>query len=133
MSTAEVSEVIGNHPAIHEANVYGVQLPNHDGRAGCAAIVVAGEQKLSDTLLIDLLSHARKGLPRYAVPLFLRLRKEVEVTGTLKHQKVALRNEGVDPTKLGPDEVFWLEPGDTSYKKFTEKDWQRICDGGAKL
>lgn len=110
-----------------------MQLPNHDGRAGCAAIVVAGEQQLSDSLARDILSHARKGLPKYAVPLFLRLRKDVEVTGTLKHQKVGLRNEGVDPTKIGGDEIFWLDVGDDSYRKFTEKDWQRICDGSAKL
>lgn len=32
VSTAEVSEVIGKFPGIVEANVYGVQLPNHDGR-----------------------------------------------------------------------------------------------------
>ena len=41
VSTAEVSQVIGLHPAVREANVYGVQLPRHDGRIGCAAIVFA--------------------------------------------------------------------------------------------
>jgi acyl-CoA synthetase (AMP-forming)/AMP-acid ligase II len=133
VSTAEVSQVVGAHPQVHEANVYGVQLPNHDGRAGCAAIVVAGEQKMDAILAKDIFAHARKGLPRYAVPLFLRLRKEVDVTGTLKHQKVSIRNEGVDPSKIGIDEVFWIEPGDDTYKKFEEKDWQRICDGSAKL
>jgi acyl-CoA synthetase (AMP-forming)/AMP-acid ligase II len=132
VSTAEVSEAIGSHPDVNEANVYGVQLPNHDGRAGCAALVVPGE-KLNDALAKDLVDHARRRLPRYAVPLFLRMMKEVEVTGTLKHQKVALRNEGVDPDKIGNDEVFWLQPGAERYEKFSKKDWQRICDGSAKL
>lgn len=40
VSTAEVSEVVGKFPGIIEANVYGVLLPNHDGRAGCAAIYI---------------------------------------------------------------------------------------------
>jgi acyl-CoA synthetase (AMP-forming)/AMP-acid ligase II len=132
VSTAEVSEAIGSHPDVKEANVYGVQLPNHDGRAGCAAIVVSGEQ-LNDALAKDLADHAKKRLPRYAVPLFLRLMKEVEVTGTLKHQKVALRNDGIDPDKLGADEVFWLQPGAERYTKFHHKDWKRICNGTAKL
>jgi acyl-CoA synthetase (AMP-forming)/AMP-acid ligase II len=132
VSTAEVSEAIGSHPDVKEANVYGVQLPNHDGRAGCAAIVVSGEQ-LNDALAKDLADHARKRLPRYAVPLFLRLMREVEVTGTLKHQKVALRNDGIDPDKLGADEVFWLQPGAERYTKFHHKDWERICNGTAKL
>jgi len=67
------------------------------------------------------------------VPLFLRIRKNVEVTGTLKHQKVALRNEGVDPTNVGEDEMFWLEPGADQYSSFSTKDWQRIVTGSAKL
>ena len=109
-----------------------MQLPNHDGRAGCAAIVVSGEQ-INDILAKDLADHAKKRLPRYAIPLFLRLMKEVEVTGTLKHQKVALRNDGIDPDKLGADEVFWLEPGAERYTKFHRQDWERICNGTAKL
>jgi acyl-CoA synthetase (AMP-forming)/AMP-acid ligase II len=38
VSTAEVAEVMGKYPGVVEANVYGVALPSHDGRAGCAAI-----------------------------------------------------------------------------------------------
>ncbi len=38
MSTAEVSEVLGKYPGILDANVYGVQIPGHDGKAGAAAI-----------------------------------------------------------------------------------------------
>ena len=40
MSTAEVSEVLGKYPGVLEANVYGVQLPGHDGKAGAAAIYI---------------------------------------------------------------------------------------------
>lgn len=40
VSTAEVSEVVGSFPGIVEANVYGVLLPGHDGRAGCAAVYI---------------------------------------------------------------------------------------------
>ncbi|PHH60683.1 hypothetical protein CDD82_2244 [Ophiocordyceps australis] len=38
VSTVEVSHVLGTHAAVDEANVYGVELPHHDGRAGCVAI-----------------------------------------------------------------------------------------------
>ena len=38
VSTAEVAEVLGRYPGVVEANVYGVALPTHDGRAGCAAV-----------------------------------------------------------------------------------------------
>ncbi|KAL9033822.1 MAG: hypothetical protein Q9214_007328, partial [Letrouitia sp. 1 TL-2023] len=45
VSTTEVAEVLGRYPGILEANVYGVLVPHTDGRAGCAAVVIAPEQK----------------------------------------------------------------------------------------
>jgi acyl-CoA synthetase (AMP-forming)/AMP-acid ligase II len=45
VSTAEVSEVLGKFPGVVEANVYGVALPGHDGRAGCAAIYIKPEER----------------------------------------------------------------------------------------
>lgn len=133
VSTAEVSEAIGDHPAVTEANCYGVQLPNHDGRAGCAALVLRDGQRLDALLCRELAAHARKRLPKYAVPIFLRVMRHVEVTGTHKHQKVALRNAGVDPARTGADEVFWLRPGAEGYERFGEGEWKRIVSGEAKL
>lgn len=43
VSTAEVSECLGRYPGVVDANVYGVQVPNHDGRAGCAALMLNPE------------------------------------------------------------------------------------------
>jgi len=133
VSTAEVSEALGSHPAIREANVYGVQLPHHDGRAGCAALGLVEGKVLDAGMRQELAALARKRLPRYAVPLFLRVMHDVEVTGTLKHQKVVLRNEGVDPAKMGDDELFWLPPGAESYEPFGKKEWARVEGGSAKL
>lgn len=119
---------------MQEANVYGVSLPNHDGRAGCAAISFASPNIIfDDKLATDLATLARKRLPKYAVPLFLRRMQALEVTGTLKHQKVTLRNEGVDPSKTGPDDVWWLPPGGEKYVKFGKEDWDGIVGGKAKL
>lgn len=129
VSTAEVSEALSSHPAIHEANVYGVQLPHHDGRAGCAALVLANEP--NEKFLKELATLARGKLPRYAVPLFLRRRKEMQVTGTNKQQKHSLREEGVDVGRCGDDELFWLK-GDT-YVKFGKREWDELNGGSVKL
>lgn len=40
VSTAEVSECLGKYPGVIDANVYGVAVPNHDGKAGCAALLL---------------------------------------------------------------------------------------------
>lgn len=45
VSTAEVGEVVGRYPGVVEANVYGVALPKHDGRAGCAAIYIEPSER----------------------------------------------------------------------------------------
>lgn len=129
VSTNEVSEALGNHPAVHEANVYGVELPNHDGRAGCVAIVLAEEP--SERLLSSLAEHAQQSLPRFAVPLFLRLMKEMQMTGTNKQQKHVVRSQGVDPQKTGDDLLFWLRGG--TYVKFSKKDWEELNGGRVRL
>jgi len=133
VSTAEVAEALGAHPALHEANVYGVQLPNHDGRAGCAAVALADGKLFDEQVRVSLAERARSRLPKYAVPLFVRVLKQVEVTGTMKHQKVTLRNEGVDPSKTGEDEIYWLPPGAGAYAKFGKAEWEKVVGGSAKL
>lgn len=45
VSTAEVAQVIGLHDGVIEANVYGVEVPGHDGRAGCAALYIPPEKR----------------------------------------------------------------------------------------
>lgn len=135
VSTAEVSQALGLHPRVHEANVYGVQLPHHDGRAGCAAMVLAeGEPTpTSDEFLKSLSEHVAKTLPRYAVPVFLRITQpgKMQTTGTNKQQKHDLRTEGVDPDKAGGDELYWLQGG--RYVPFTKRDWNALNGGKVKL
>ncbi|KAL8801781.1 MAG: hypothetical protein Q9200_006833 [Gallowayella weberi] len=133
VSTAEVSEVLGMHPAIGEANVYGVELPHHEGRAGCATIMINDDNELSQKLLDGIAFHVQNGLPRYAVPLFLRVTKEMQATGNNKQQKHLLRSQGVDPTKTSGsgDQMFWLRGG--TYMAFNDDEWKTIEAGRVKL
>ncbi|KAH9989107.1 acetyl-CoA synthetase-like protein [Xylariaceae sp. FL0662B] len=131
VATTEVGAVMGRHDAVHDVNVYGVQLPHHDGRAGCAAVTLA--QPPDAELLQSLAKHAKAKLPKYAVPIFLRVGKGLAaaVTGTNKQQKNILRAQGVDPAKVGDDELFWLKKG--TYVKFEQSDWDRLNAGRVKL
>ncbi|KXH55567.1 AMP-binding enzyme [Colletotrichum salicis] len=135
VSTAEVSEVLGSYPGVNEAVVYGVQLPGHDGKAGAAALDIAADQKGSFNYA-DFLSFARSKLPRYAVPVFIRLLNEGTATHNNKQNKVPLKNEGVDPSKIqGGDQLLWIEKhgkGNT-YVLFTQDDWNNLGMGKAKL
>ncbi|KAK8120685.1 AMP-binding enzyme [Apiospora kogelbergensis] len=133
VSTAEVSEVLGRHPGVLEATVYGVGLPGHDGKAGMAAIYIDPATKSFD--YDELLKHARTHLPKYAVPIFVRRIKERSATHNNKQNKVPLKNEGIDPSKVKGDPLFWIsEQGKgNSYAPFTEKEWDELNAGKAKL
>jgi acyl-CoA synthetase (AMP-forming)/AMP-acid ligase II len=127
VSTNEVADMIGKFPQIAETNVYGVQVPGYDGRAGAASIVTADGVTESTLDFQALARHARAVLPSYAVPLFLRLTPALEYTGTLKIQKGRLKSEGVDPDKItGNDKMFWLPPNSDRYMPFGRKDWEAI-------
>lgn len=128
VSTAEVAAALGE--VIGEANVYGVLVPNHDGRAGCAAI----PRDVAATMdLAHLAQHAKKSLPKYSVPLFLRIVPTIDATGTVKQLKVALRNEGIEHQKCGTDPLYWLPPGSKSYLPFEAKDLEALNKGLVKL
>ena len=92
MSTQEVAEILNKGPGVRESNVYGVEVLGADGRAGMAAIVV--EPGFSPQRLYE---YVAAELPSYAQPRFLRLVESVSTTGTFKHKKVELRDEGWDP------------------------------------
>ena len=130
VSTAEVSAVLGTHPHIHEANVYGVEVPNHDGRAGCAALLFDTED-VTEGLLDSLAAHSRSGLPKYAVPLFLRIVRGSQTTGNNKQLKAVLRGEGIAPERMGTDKVFWLKGG--RYERFGKREWEELSQGRARL
>jgi acyl-CoA synthetase (AMP-forming)/AMP-acid ligase II len=137
VSTAEVSQVLGQHPAVLEANVYGVSIPHHEGRAGCAAVLIqdvaSDDAPVPEDLLQSLAVCARGGLPKYAVPIFLRVVTGVTATGNNKQQKHALRLAGVDPAKVGSDRVFYLRPDAARYEAFDGREWDLVRAGRVKL
>ncbi|ORX45313.1 acetyl-CoA synthetase-like protein [Hesseltinella vesiculosa] len=130
VATTEVAHAISTFPGIQEANVYGTLVPNNDGRAGMAAVVLQGD--LADFDFKGLAVHLKKHLPVYAVPLFLRVVPAMEITGTFKQQKVLFRNQGIDLSKVPSDQpVYWLS--NNEYVPFRSEDHEAIVTGKAKL
>jgi acyl-CoA synthetase (AMP-forming)/AMP-acid ligase II len=104
VSTNEVADVLDGAEGVLEANVYGVQVPHADGRAGMAAIAV------DEGFDLDRFAHyVVDSLPRYQRPLFLRLLGgDMQVTGTFKHRKVDYRHEAFDPARV-TDPLYLLK------------------------
>ncbi|CDR99812.1 probable FAT1-Long-chain fatty acid transporter [Sporisorium scitamineum] len=128
VSTQEVSNALGQ--VVGEANVYGVLVPKHDGRAGCAAIPADEAARIDWRQLATV---ARKSLPKYAVPLFIRVVPTMEQTGTVKQQKVQLRNQGIEHDKCGSDRLYWLPPNAEAYEPFLPEHYKSIEAGKVRL
>jgi acyl-CoA synthetase (AMP-forming)/AMP-acid ligase II len=145
VSTNEVADVVGAFPQVAEANVYGVLVPNSDGRAGCAAIVPTEEASTTGVAGMNwhgLAEHCLSNLPRYAVPIFIRVARELEYTGTMKMQKGRLRSEGIDLDLIEKtakekgelaDTLYWLPPSGREYVPFRRKELQALKGGSARL
>ena len=111
-STNEVAEQLNSFPAVASANVYGVEIPGTNGRAGMAALHLQEESFDLDAFS----AHVEEALPGYARPIFLRIQHDQETTSTFKLVKKTLREEGYDLAKVGGDSLFVLKPGSSTYE-----------------
>ncbi len=124
VSTLEVAQVLCAFPGVQQANVYGVLVPQADGRAGMAALVA--DQALDLHLLHE---HLGRCLPTYAHPLFLRLQDAIEVTGTFKYTKTELMRQGYDPS-VTADPLYVNDPASGGFVPIDQTLYDRILCGG---
>lgn len=136
VSTAEVAEVLGRYPGVGEAIVYGTLVPRHDGRAGCVALRLADGTQPEAFDWKAFLEYAKGQLPKYAVPVFIRLVQSGSNTDNQKQNKAPLREEGIDLEKFGTkvmdgknDVVMWTKPGAGAYVPFTNQDFGELERG----
>ena len=118
VSTNEVGEIINGHPQIDFCNVYGVEIPKADGRAGMASLVLAPG---IDSLDVESFSaYVNEHLPSYARPVFLRIQRELDTTGTFKMVKGELRKQGSDLEQIS-DPVYVLKPRTDIYTRLDDE------------
>ena len=127
VSCAQVASSIAALDAVREAVVYGVRVPGADGRAGMAAIVAEGKLDLQ-----ALRAHLLERMPAHACPVFLRVRSEIEVTGTFKYNKVSLARQGFDPAETD-DPIFFFHPEFQEYIGLDRVLYQRIQSGQVRI
>ena len=125
VSTTEVENMVSEHEKIAEAVVYGVEIPNTNGRAGMAAITLTDGAELNTADLTDMVNVFKKCLPAYAIPVFLRVQAKVETTGTFKYQKNKLKEDAFDPSKT-TERLLVLLPGASCYCDVTAEIFNNI-------
>ena len=127
VATGEVAAVLSTFPGVTQANVYGVEVPGYDGRAGMAAIVAEGEPDL-----VALKTHVDSELPHYARPVFLRLSKDSDTTSTFKFKKTNLVKAGFDPANIS-EPIFYADPASGTYAPLDKVVFKAIKDGTTRL
>lgn len=127
VATSEVSEAISTYPGIKEANVYGVLVPGEDGRAGMASVVI------DDTFSLDnLYEYLSSHLPKYSIPVFIRIAEEIEITGTFKYKKTDLAKVGFDPS-LVKDKLYVASSEKNTFVDLNDDLFQKISNREIKL
>ncbi|XP_070780260.1 long-chain fatty acid transport protein 6 [Enoplosus armatus] len=129
VATTEVAETLGLVDFIQEVNVYGVEIPGHEGRAGMAAMIVRPGLAFSGGKLFE---HVMRDLPAYARPLFVRLQEVMEMTSTFKQQKFQLVQSGFNPSTIS-DPLYVLDYPQKSYVPLTDSTYHSVLSGERKL
>jgi len=127
VATSEVAQALAEYPGVLDANVYGVEIPGTDGRAGMAALVF--DERFA---LAGLLAHLGAHLPGYAHPLLLRLCGAIEVTATFKHKKSDLARTGYDPALTG-DPIYFNDADRGAFVPMDAALFARIQSGQVRL
>jgi fatty-acyl-CoA synthase len=127
VSTAEVLTALTAAPGVVDGVVYGVTVPGADGRAGTAALVVDGKFDL-ETFRTDIAQR----LPAYARPVFLRLLRSIETTGTFKPRKQELMQEGFDPARIS-DPLYFDDPRSQRYVPLDASLFAAISAGSIRV
>lgn len=126
VATTEVEAAISARPEVDQAVVYGVAVPGADGKAGMAAIRLHDRSDFDGAALAQ---HLRDSLPSYAVPLFIRLSKELEHTSTYKSRKTELREQAFDTSRF--DDPLYVLSKEKGYVPFYDGAENDVVAGSA--
>jgi len=125
VATLEVEKAINSFPGISASAVYGVTMPAGDGKAGMASILPEEGRTID---LKALTAHLKSSLPKYAVPLFIRVVADFEMTATHKIKKMQFREQGYDPA-LVEEKLYVLLPGSDAYVGVDDSLYREIKEG----
>ena len=129
VSTLEVESILNSYSSIHMSAVYGVAIPNTEGKAGMAAIKLNPSMKFEiddfSQFIIDV-------LPIYSIPVFIRICENLELTGPYKIKKTNLRREGYDIKSINDILYLWNQKN-KKYVLFNNALFQKLIDGQLRV
>jgi acyl-CoA synthetase (AMP-forming)/AMP-acid ligase II len=128
VSTEEMEILINTFPQIEYSCAYGVLIPGTEGRAGMVSFIKKGDENLDFDKFSEFVNNK---IPAYAIPIFLRVKKEFATTATDKIQKVKLKQEGYDVNEI-EDPIYIRLPQSSTYVPLTKEIYEGIMAGKYK-
>jgi fatty-acyl-CoA synthase len=122
VSTDEVAAVLGQFAGPAVVNVYGVRVAGTEGRAGMVALTYADAAQFDP---VAFHSFAAAQLADYAVPLFVRIAADADLTSTFKLRKIDLQRAGYAPGRTG-DPLYVRDARAARYLPLTDATLTRL-------
>lgn len=123
VSTEEVSSVLRGVPGVQDVVVYGVELPQVEGRVGMATIVLEEGATFPEEALLEAFQHH---LVRAAWPRFVRIARRLPRTATFKAMRHALREQGADPRRTRQP-IYALVDGGRRWERLRASGYDAVC------
>ena len=125
VSTEEIEIIINTFDQIEYSCAYGVLIPGTEGRAGMISFIKKGDENFDFDKFSEFVNDK---IPTYAIPIFLRIKKEFVTTATDKIQKVTLKQEEYNVNEI-EDPISILLPRSSKYVPLTKEIYEGIMAG----
>ena len=127
VSTNEVGEILNACDQVEISNVYGVDIPGAEGKAGMAAITLAPGQQFNAEAFTDFVD---RELPAFARPVFVRIEKEQDTTGTFKLFKGKLKQQAYHLDQV-EEPIYVRQPKAKQYELLDRGFYEQLVNGSA--
>ena len=114
VSTTEVEQQLSLYSDAELISVYGVKVPQQEGRAGMAGITMKLGYEFDAKTFYTIVA---ANLPSYAQPLFVRICMQMDMTETFKLRKIDYQRQGYNPNKFS-DQLFVLDKANQTFSAY---------------
>ena len=127
VSTNEVGEILNACEQVEISNVYGVDIPGAEGKAGMAAITLSPGQKFNPAAFTEFVD---RELPVFARPVFVRIEQEQDTTGTFKLFKGKLKQQAYHLDQI-EEPIYVRQPKADQYELLDRAFYEQLVNGTA--
>lgn len=127
VSTNEVGEILNACDQVEISNVYGVDIPGAEGKAGMAAITLTPGQQFSAAEFTEFVD---RELPAFARPVFVRIEQQQDTTGTFKLFKGKLKQQAYHLDQVD-EPIYVRQPKSKQYELLDHGFYEQLINGSA--